>query len=130
MTPFGLRNKLKSILGRSGQTERVDERVPLTFTTPDGTVTEVQSELRYTLVMASQTLEKPIATGCPDGHCGHCIVDVLDATGLGEPSPAEAKLLAEKTEKSIRLACHARVVGPGAKIKVREVWSMDSVRGE
>lgn len=130
MTPFGLRNKLKSILGRSGPVERADERVPLTFTTPDGKVTEVRSELRYTLVMASQTLEKPIATGCPDGHCGHCVVDVLDATGLGEPSAAEAKLLAEKPEKNIRLACHARVVGPGAKIKVREVWSMDSVRGE
>ena len=129
MTPFGIRNKLKGLLGRPSA-ERKGERVPLTFITPDGKSTEVLSELRYTLVMASQTLEKPIATGCPDGHCGHCVVEVLDGTGIGEPSPAEAKLLAEKPEKNIRLACHARVAGPGGKIKVREVWSMDSVRGE
>lgn len=130
MTPFGLRNKLKGILGRPGSGPRVDERVPVTFVTPDGKEQQVLSELRYTLVMASQTLDAPIATGCPDGHCGGCVVDVLDATGIGAPSPAEAKLLAEKPEQGIRLACHARVVGPGGKIKVREVWSMSSVRGD
>ena len=104
--------------------------MPITFLTPDGKETEVKSELRYTLVMASQTLEKPIATGCPDGHCGGCLVEVVDGTGIGEPSAGEAKLLADKTEKNVRLACHARVVGPGGKIRIREVWSMDSVRGE
>lgn len=130
MTPFGIRNKLKTILGRPTTGPRVDERVPITFVTPDGKEQEVLSELRYTLVMASQMLEMPIATGCPDGHCGNCIVDVIDATGISAPTPAEAKMLADKPEKNIRLACHARVVGPGGKIKVREVWSMSSMRGE
>ncbi len=130
MTPFGIRNKLKAMLGRPAPSGRVDERVPITFVTPDGVEKQVLSELRYTLVMASQTLEAPIATGCPDGHCGNCVVEVLDATGVSEPTTAEAKLLAGKPDKNIRMACHARVVGPGAKIKVREVWSMESMRGD
>ena len=128
MTPWGIRNRIKSALGRGGKTE-TDERLRVTLVMPDGTAHEVDAEPRYTLVMASQSLETPIATGCPDGGCGTCTVDVIDGRGLAEPTESESKLLKEKAKPGQRLACHARISGSGAKVKVHSVWSMDQTRG-
>ena len=127
MTPWGIRKRIRAVLGK-GDPSAADPRVELKLVLPDGREASVQCESGYTLVMASQSLETPIATNCPDGHCGHCAVEVLDATGLKEPSAAEAKILQEKGS-GMRLACHAKVVGSGARVKVRNVWTMDSVKG-
>ncbi len=136
MTPWGLRAKLKGAVGglvggRGGAAavEQVRVRVVL----PSGVESEVRCEPRYTLVMATQTLDTPIATGCPDGTCGGCDVDVLEGgDALLPPSAAEQRLLTEKHagRSGKRLACHAKVVGDGAKVRVHKVWSMDSTRGE
>lgn len=129
MTPWGIRNRIKSVLGR-GPSAKPDERVALTLILPEGRESKVQCEPGYTLVMASQSLETPIATHCPDGHCGECRVEVVDATGLKEPSSAESRLIQEKGyAATTRLACHAKVAGSGARVKVRNVWTMDSVKG-
>jgi ferredoxin len=129
MTPWGIRSKIKAALGRGGTTAKNDEQYTLTMVLPDGREQSVNAEKRYTLVMASQSLETPIATGCPDGGCGTCTVDVVDGRGLAEPTEAERKLLAEKAKPGQRLACHARVIGSGAKVKIGAVWSMDQTRG-
>ncbi|RME26471.1 MAG: hypothetical protein D6798_06630 [Deltaproteobacteria bacterium] len=131
MTPFGIRKKLKGLVGRGGgRTDIV--RYDITFVLPDGTEQTVQAEERYTLAMASQFLPAPIATGCPDGQCGGCVVDVLDDRGLAPASDSERKVF-EKWHKhydgSRRLACHARITGPGAKVRVRELFDYDSIRG-
>lgn len=130
MTPFGIRDRVRNFLGKPRTGPRPDETVPITFVLPNGTEAATRSELRYTLVMASQTLETPIATGCPDGSCGGCVVDVLDATGLAPPTPSEQKLLDKDGGAKTRMACHARVTGAGARVQIRKVWSMDEVRGE
>lgn len=128
MTPWGIRKRIKSALGRSGPAER-EASYTLTLVLPDGSAHEVRAEERYTLVMASQSLETPIATGCPDGHCGNCAVDVLEDKGLAAPSEAEAKLLREKARPGQRLACHARVVGGGGRFRVHQTWSMATTAG-
>ena len=133
MTPWGIRNRIKGALGRGPSTSTRTEHVTLRIVLPGGAEHEVRCEPRYTLVMASQTLETPIGTGCPDGHCGGCNVDVLEgADSLLPPTPAEQKILDEKWagKKSTRLACHAKLASSGAKIKVFNVWSMDNTRGE
>lgn len=130
MTPWGIRSKIKSALGRGGAKAAGDEAFSLTMVLPDGSEHPVRAEHRYTLVMASQSLETPIATGCPDGGCGGCGVEVLNDAGLSEPTENEAKLLKEKGKPGHRLACHARVIGSGAKVRVSTVWSMDQTRGE
>lgn len=129
MTPWGIRAKIKGALGRGPTAPREDERFSLTFVLPNGSEYGVKCESRYSLVMASQMLETPIATGCPDGHCGGCAVDVIDGSGLAEPAATEAKLLTEKCKPNQRLACHARVIGNGAKVKVLTVWTMDDIKG-
>ncbi len=138
MTPWGLRSRVKGLvqgaLGKPGgaRPER-EEQVRVRMILPDGKSHEVACEPRYTLVMASQSIETPIATGCPDGQCGGCNVDVLEGgDALLPPSAAEQKLLTEKHggRANVRLACHAKVVGNGAAVKVHNVWRMESTRGE
>jgi ferredoxin len=130
MTPWGIRKKIKSLVGGGGASAQ-DEQLSLAIVLPNGKEHTVQAEPRYTLVMASQTLETPIATGCPDGGCGGCAVEVLDPSGIAQPSAAEQTLLDEKWREkpNVRLACHARVVGSGGRIKALSVWSMDNTRG-
>ena len=129
MTPWGIRKRIKSMIGGGGST--ADEQLTLRIVLPNGAEHEVKAEPRYTLVMASQSLETPIATGCPDGGCGTCVVDVLDPAGIAPPTSAEQTLLDQKwkANPTYRLACHARVVGSGGRIKAMNVWSMDNTRG-
>ena len=129
MTPWGIRKKIKAALvGSSGPT--ATEKLSLTMTLPSGRSHTIDCEPGYTLAMASQILETPIATSCPDGGCGGCVVDVVEGTGLRAATAAEQKLLDEKKYgPNTRLACHAKVDGSGASIRVRTVWTMDSIKG-
>ncbi len=128
MTPWGIRNRIKSALGRPARPAG-DQSHTLTLVLPDGSAHQVKAEERYTIVMASQSLETPIATGCPDGHCGQCAVDVLVDAGLAAPAEAETKILKEKAKPGQRLACHARIIGSGGRFAVHQTWSMDQTAG-
>jgi ferredoxin len=137
VTPWGIRSRVKGLvqgaLGKPGSTRVESEQVRVRMVLPDGSAHDVACEPRYTLVMASQSIETPIATGCPDGQCGGCNVDVLDgADALLPPAAAETKLLSEKHggRANVRLACHAKVGGSGAVVKVHNVWRMENTRGE
>ncbi len=134
MSRFGLRKRLKARLGKS-----VDESGPTTnrfsivFELPNGDRETVETEAHYTLHMASQMLETPIEVGCPDGHCGGCLVDVLADTGMQDMNEKELTVFREKQEREPepgeRLACHARLSGPGVEVRVREVWNLEDIRG-
>ncbi len=130
MTPFGIRKRIKALMGDSPKAQASTHE--LVFVLPDGSERTVQAEARYTLAMASQFLPSPIATGCPDGQCGQCVVEVLDARGLAPVSEAERKTM-DKWHKTPdpkrRLACHARVDGPGARVRVFQLFDYESVRG-
>jgi ferredoxin len=136
VTPFGLRRRLKDALGlgdAARAASRDEDTVRLDVVLPDGSAHAVRCEPRYTLVMATQTLDTPIATGCPDGQCGGCHVDVLSGgDALVAPTAAEQRLLAEKHpgRADVRLACHAKIAASGAKVRVHSVWTMESTRGE
>ncbi len=139
MTPWGIRSRIKSALGlpagdaRQAGGRTADDTLAVEFVLPDGATRGATCEAKYTLVMASQTLETPIATGCPDGHCGGCRVQVLDgAAALAAPTAAEARLLQEKwpNNADYRLACHAKVSASGARVRVFDVWRMEQTRGE
>jgi ferredoxin len=132
VTPWGIRNRIKGIVGGADKkATRSDDELTLTIVLPTGKEYSVKAEPRYTVVMASQTLETPIATGCPDGGCGGCTIDVLDGSGLAPATAAEQKLLDEKWKEkpTFRLACHARIIGSGARVKATSVWTMDTTRG-
>jgi ferredoxin len=135
MSRFHIRQRLRERVRGILRPEREErEAVTLDLVLPDGREHRVEAEPGYTLVMASQLIESPIHAPCPDGHCGLCQVDVLaGAEALRPPSEAETKLLDEKLgpdrDPRVRLACHARVERSGARIGVRQVWSLEKAMG-
>lgn len=137
MSRFGLRRRIKSRLGIGNEPtggDQREERFEILFELPNGDRKTVETEAHYTLHMASQMLETPIEVGCPDGHCGGCLVDVMSDIGMQAMGDRERDVILEKHERQPesleRLACHARVLGPGVEVKVHKVWSMEDLRGE
>jgi|GEM_PF-125913 ferredoxin len=151
MTPFGIRKRIKTALG-IGPVARSIVAFPITFILPDGSERRVEAEERYSLLMASQALPSPISTGrraggtCPDGGCGLCRVEVLDQTGLtpmaelerntmdafvrGDPHEGRERSPGPPATPLSRLGCHARIVGPGARVKVDAMVDFESLKGE
>ena len=135
MTPFKIRKRIGSYL-RQRRREQAGpiEQFDVTFILPDGSRHQVQAERHYTLVMASQTLETPIHTGCPDGRCGDCQVVILNGgSSISVPTEAERDVMdatmGKDRDPSVRLACHARVMGPGLEVRVQKVWRLEDIRG-
>ena len=151
MTPFGIRKKLRGLVGLGKPTVDI-VRYPVTFILPDGIEKVVDTEERYDLLMTSQWLPAPISTGrragspCPDGACGFCRVEALDQTGLSPISDSEIEVMDAHTRgeshegrpreaaptrgPNTRLACHCRVIGPGARIQVDELVDYEALKGD
>lgn len=131
MTPFGIRNKIRDLVHR-GHAARI-VRHPVVFVLPDGTEKAVEAEEHYTLVMASQGLPAPINTGCPDGTCGKCRVEALSGSGLSPRKETEGQVISRWVKDAgpgTRLACHARVAGPGARVRVFELFDYQTIQGD
>ncbi len=150
MTPFNIRKRLKTALGMTPTVG--DERCSVTFVLPNGTERTVTCEKHYTLLMAADANGLTISTGrraggtCPDGACDLCRVEVVVSTGLSAKSEHEQQMMDDHTAgkphegrprapvaapgPNTRLGCHAKVMGDGAKIKIRELFDPDSIRGD
>lgn len=151
MSRFGIRKRLRSALG-VGKRRAEIIRYPVTYVLPDGTEQVVEAEEHYSLLMASQALPAPIGTGrraggtCPDGGCALCRIEVIDGSGLspmtdfemasmraladGKPHEGRNRDPGPEPTPTSRLACHAKIHGPGARIQVLELFDYDSVRGD
>lgn len=150
-SPLKLRRRLKNALGVGGAPSEII-RFPVTYVLPDGSEQIVQVEEHYSLLMASQSLPTPISTGrraggtCPDGGCALCRVELLDDSGIspltdaeqasmealvrGEPHEGRCREPGPAILPTSRLACHAKVRGPGARVKVHELFDYDSIKGD
>ena len=150
MSRFGIRKKLRSALGGTPRAEIITH--PVTFMLPDGSSKTVSVEERYNLLMASQALPAPISNGrraggpCPDGGCALCRVEVMDSSGLSPRSEFELQVMNDHAAgnphegrerppgaapgPNTRLACHCKVIGPGATIKVHALVDFDALHGE
>lgn len=150
MSRFGIRKRLRGALGGTKRSEIIT--FPVTFVLPDGQEQTISVEERYNLLMASQALPAPIANGrraggpCPDGGCALCRVEALDATGLSPRSDYEVQVMQDHADgkphegrdrppgeapgPQTRLACHCKVVGAGARIKVHALVDFEALQGE
>lgn len=149
MTPFGIRKRLKSLLGE--KTVAI-VRHPVTFVLPDGTAQTIEVEEHYSLLMAADANAITISTGrraggtCPDGRCATCRVEILDASGLspmgdaersalddsiaGKPHEGRERKPAPPATPNTRLGCHTKIRGPGARVKILELFDESSIRGD
>jgi ferredoxin len=149
MSRFGLRKKLKGFI-KSPKPTIVRHKI--VYILPDGTEQIVEAEERYNILMASQSLPSPIGTGrraggpCPDGGCGSCQVEIIDSTGLtpmteseletldsyvaGEPHEGRPREPGEPYKSNTRLACYAKIIGPGARVAVRDLVDFEKLSGD
>jgi ferredoxin len=121
-SPFGIRKKLKSLLGGGGSKPAAAPTPKFTFVVENGAgrVEECSSEVDSTLLLAGGNLATPIASGCSDSTCATCRVEILEGDGLLSPRAPieEATLKANQKDAHLRLACQATALREGT-VKVR-----------
>ena len=133
MTPFGIRKKLKALLFGGSQTPIPPRpeipRYPVTFELPDGTSYQADAKHEDSLVLASGRGPMPINTGCADGTCATCQVDVLEgADMLSPPDEYEEKCKAENNVPAERrLGCQTAVLGEGVKVRIVNVFGEEPI---
>ena len=149
MSRFGIRKKLKTLVKGDAPPEIV--RYPVVFELPDGSEKTLLAEEHYSILMAADAQGMTISTGrraggtCPDGMCGLCRVEVLDASGIkpistfeqqtiddftaGTPHEGRAREPGPPPNEFTRLGCHAKIIGPGSRVRVLELFDPDSIRG-
>ena len=126
MTPFKLRKRLKAILGRGGSPAPQPPALPtygVRFICPDGETYSVTAKEGDSLVLAAGRGPQPINSGCSDGTCGTCRVDVVS----GEESLTQADGYENKTKIQVgvpehqRLGCQTGIIGAGVEIRITNV---------
>ena len=131
MTPFGIRKKLKKLLGFDNGPKASSNpprpKYSVTFVLPDGEEYQADAREGDSLVLASGRSEYPISTGCMDSSCGTCEVVVL--AGNENLSPVTGKETATKDANQIedahRLGCQTAVLGEGVKVQIVNVLGAD-----
>lgn len=131
MTPFGIRKRLKRLLGLGGAEKPKRPEVPrysVKFVLPDGSDFEVSAKHGDSLVMASGRGPSPISTGCADSSCGTCQVEIL--SGVENLTPGDEPEAGTKTASQVpedrRLGCRAEVLGPGLEVKIINVFGEEA----
>ncbi len=124
MTPFGIRKRLKKLLGLDSSSSRPPApavpRHTVRFELPDGTSYEAKGKPGDTLSRISGRGPRPLATGCADTTCGTCAVEVLD--GLDQVTAPSDHEIQTKAANGVpddrRLACATAITGEGVVVKV------------
>ena len=134
MTPFGIRKIIKSLLGfgeSSAPKAPERPRYTVTFQLPNGEDYKVEAKEGDSLVLASGRGAYPIATGCSDGTCATCRVEVLDGSeSLSQADEFENRTKTENDiDLSLRLGCQAAVLGAGLKVRIVNVLGEELVEG-
>jgi ferredoxin len=133
MTPFGIRKKIKQLLGLENNTPSPTKPTRPTYSVQFVLANDheysADAKEGDSLVLTSGRSEAPISTGCTDGTCGTCQVEVLEgADGLTLCSEHESKTKANNgIDASRRLGCQTAVIGTGVKVKIINVLGEELV---
>ncbi len=125
-SPFGIRRRLKKLLGMEAgpaEAKEVIPKVQFTVVGPDGAEQTTEADVGTTLIGATSRFKRPIATGCSEGSCGTCRVEVLEgAENITEQSARERATLKENNfPTSMRLACRTELVKGTVKVRAAEL---------
>jgi len=124
VTPFGIRKRIKKLLGLEAPSPRPQAppvpRYEVKFELPDGTSYEAKGKAGDTLSRISGRGPRPLATGCADTTCGTCAVEILAGhEQVTAPSEHELKTrAANQVPDDRRLACATAITGEGVVVKV------------
>ena len=124
MTPFGIRKRLKKLLGLEAPAPRPKAppapRYEVVFQLPDNTSYTAKGKSGDTLSRISGRGPRPLATGCADTTCASCSVEILGGHSV-VTEPSEHELLtkaANQIPDERRLACATAITGEGVVVKV------------
>lgn len=127
-SPFGIRRRIKSLLGIAGNTpapepEVEPEKITLVLVGPKGDEQTVTTYAGSTILGASGQLRHPIASGCSDSTCGTCRVEILDgAENLSESTAREKGTLKESAHPAgYRLSCRTEILTGTVKVRAFEL---------
>lgn len=129
MTPFGIRKRIKSLLGidAPGQAEEAapkkpKEKVTLVLVDANGEEQTYAGTPHMTPLYISGNMQKPIASGCNDSTCSTCRIEVLEgAENLSERDAREIRTLAENGRPAeLRLGCRAEILRGTVKVRAFE----------
>jgi len=130
MTPFGIRKRLKALLGGGNKAPKRPPvpKYPVIFDLPDGSSFEVPAKKGDSLVLASGRGASPISTGCADSTCGTCHVEIISGADMLTPEDdTERKTKAENNVPAAhRLGCRAEVLGEGVQAKIINVFGEEA----
>ena len=121
-SPFGIRRRLKTLLGIAPAASATREEIPkvsFTLVGPDGSEQSCQADIGSTVVGAASRFKRPLSTGCSESTCGTCRVEVLEgAENLVEQSARERATLKENNFPTTwRLGCRAELVKDSVKVR-------------
>ena len=90
---------------------------------PDGSSFTAKAKEGDTLVMSSNRGPSPIATGCADGTCATCRVEVLLCHDNLTPETEHVRVTMKSNNVpgEFRLGCQSGVLGEGIKVKIVNV---------
>lgn len=129
MTPFGIRKKIKALLGLGGaeapqkQNLRPQRpKVTLVLVGPDGQEQVFEGDAGSSPLYISGNMAKPIASGCNDSSCSTCRIEVLEGEENLSPRSAReaATLKANNRPEQLRLACCSEILKGTVKVRAFE----------
>ena len=125
-SPFGIRRRLKSLLGMEEKVAAVREEIPkveVIVVGPDGNEQSVKVDVGSSIVSASSRMKRPLATGCSDSTCGTCRVEILEgADNVVEQSARERATLKDNGyPQTMRLGCRTELVKGTVKVRAFEL---------
>ena len=132
MTPFGIRKKIKALLGMEKK-EVVSPpprpKYKVNFLLANGNTYDVDAKEGDSLVLASGRGPYPIATGCADGTCATCQVEILEGHEVisAEDGHEQSTKQQQGVDSNLRLGCQVAVLGEGVKVKIINVLGEELV---
>ncbi|MFT5583823.1 MAG: ferredoxin [Cognaticolwellia sp.] len=128
MTPFGIRKRLKRLLGLDPSESNEDARPPAREKVTLILVDEKGEEQTYqggsgdTPLFISGNMAKPIGSGCNDSSCATCRVEILEGhENVSPQGPGETEtLLANAFDENLRLACRMEILQGSVKVRAYE----------
>lgn len=129
MTPFGIRKRIKSLLGMDAPqseeapvTRKPKEKVTLILVDNNGEEQRYEGAAHMTPLYISGNMQKPIASGCNDSSCSTCRIEVLEgAENLSERDAREVQTLAANNRPAeLRLGCRAEILRGTVKVRAFE----------
>jgi ferredoxin len=116
VTPFGIRKRLKSLLGgKPAAAPAAKKKFKLVIHNGKGRTETYEGEVGQSVLLAAGNVSAPIASGCSDSSCATCRISVLSGgQHLSPQNATESQTLkANNREPELRLACQAVIQGEG-----------------